>query len=157
MRIIFFLFLIYSFSFSYEKLYFLPSDSKEFQKDLKELIKNSETSIDIAMYNFSYKDFAKEIKKAVKDEVRVDIILDKKKIKDDESSFKYLKKHGANIIIKKDKMHIKAAMFDKKYIVFGSLNWSEKSFNSDTYDIVYISDDLKLIKKFEKVFDKLKK
>ena len=123
-----------------EYIYFLPEDSKLAKDHIVKLIKNSKTSIDIAMYNLGYKKFIKQLKKAKKNGVDVNIVYDKGAD---------LSKLEAKKI--KEKLHTKLAIFDKKIVVFGSANWTKASF-SENYEIIYISDDEKLVNKFNKFF-----
>lgn len=48
------------------------------------------------------------------------------------------------------------AIFDDETVIFGSLNWSEASFE-DNYEIIYITDDKKVVNKSKKIFIDLKK
>jgi len=125
-------------------VYFFPGDAKKAKKHIEKLIENSKESIDIAMYNFGHKKFAKLLDKAHKRGVKVEIFYDKKDIE-----FK-------NIVAKKvdKKLHTKIAIFDKKTVVFGSPNWTKKSFKKN-YEVLYITDEKKLVSKFNNFFESL--
>ncbi len=127
--------------YAVDKLYFLPKDGQKAKKHIERLIKNSKKSIDIAMYNFGHKKFAKFLNKAYKRGVEVNIFYDKKTV-----DFK-------NIEAKKldKKLHTKIAIFDKKIVVFGSPNWTKKSFNKN-YEVLYITDDKKIVLQFNEFF-----
>lgn len=127
-----------------DTLYFLPNDGDKAIDKIENLIKNSKVSIDIAMYNFKYNRFAKLLDNAKKRGVKVTIFYDKKDVK-----FKYI---SAKKVDKK--LHTKIAIFDKKSVVFGSPNWSKKSFK-ENYEVLYITDDKKLLSKFNDFFLKL--
>lgn len=136
-----FLSLIFSLSlFAKEYVYFLPDESKDAKKHIESLISNSKTSIDIAMYNLDYKKFIKLLSKAKENGVDVNIVYDKGA---------KLKKFNAKKLEKK--LHTKLAIFDKKFVMFGSANWTKKSFN-ENYEIIYISDDKNLVEKFNQFF-----
>lgn len=155
-RVFLILILCVNFSFAKDSLYFLPSESKKAMKELTTLIKESQNSIDVAMYNFTYKKLAKLLAKRVKSGVAVTVILDKKKVSHEEDTqYKYLVKNGIKVILSSNKLHIKMAIFDKKVALFGSANWKKNSFSKD-YEIVYINDDKKILKKLNKVFNELK-
>jgi phosphatidylserine/phosphatidylglycerophosphate/cardiolipin synthase-like enzyme len=142
----FFLFLILCLNiYAQEIVYFLPKDSKKAKKNIENLINNSKVSIDIAMYNFGYKKFAKLLDKAQARGVKVKIFYDKKDV-----NFK-------NIDAKKldKKLHTKIAIFDKKIVVFGSPNWKKKSFK-DNYEVLYITDEKKIITQFNEFFETLR-
>jgi len=125
-------------------VYFLPKDTKKAKNHIERLIKNSKVSIDIAMYNFRYKKFAELLNKAHERGVKVTIFYDKKDVE-----FK-------NIEAKKvdKKLHTKIAIFDKKTVVFGSPNWTKKSFK-ENYEVLYITDDKKTLLKFNNFFKEL--
>ena len=127
---------------------FLPQQSKEAKDKIIELIRSAKVNIKISMYNFSYKKFAKELVLASKNGVNVQLILDNKKIEDDNDIYKYLKKNGIKIILPKKKVHTKIAIFDNKIALIGSLNWTKESFE-DNYEILLISNDKKVIKEID--------
>ena len=127
-----------------DKLYFLPKDAKKATKHIEKLIKNSKTNIDIAIYNFGHKKFAKLLKKADKRGVKVKIFYSKKDVKLDNISTK----------ITDRKLHTKIAIFDKRTVVFGSANWTKKSFK-DNYEVLYITDDKKILLEFNDFFETL--
>ncbi|MEA2016912.1 MAG: phospholipase D-like domain-containing protein [Campylobacterota bacterium] len=141
------LILIFSiYSFGFDKIYFLPNESNKAEKKIIKLLKNADSSIDIAMYNFTHKKFAKAIKKALKNGVEVTIVYDKTKLKFDKK---------INLIKSKRKQHIKLAIIDDKFLIFGSANWKKESFG-ENYEIINITDDKEKIKKFRKIFETIK-
>jgi phosphatidylserine/phosphatidylglycerophosphate/cardiolipin synthase-like enzyme len=133
--------------FAKDEVYFLPTQSKEVKNQIEKLIKNSKKSIDIAMYNFSYKKFIKLLKKAKSRGVKVNIIYEKSDLKLD----------SLDAIQHKDpkKLHTKMAIFDNKTVVFGSTNWTKKSFN-ENLEFIYITNNSKTVKKFITFFKRIK-
>ncbi len=129
-----------------DKIYFLPKDASIAKKDIVKLIDGSNKTIDVAMYNFSYKKFHKALKKASKRSVEVTIIYSKSKLK-------FYKK--LELIQTKRKQHIKLAIIDDKFAIFGSANWKNESFG-ENYEIINITDDKKKVKEFIKIFKELK-
>ncbi|WP_228197930.1 phospholipase D-like domain-containing protein [Poseidonibacter antarcticus] len=128
------------------EVYFLPKEADIAKDNILRLIKKSKNNISIAMYNFSYKKFAKELISSSKDGVEVTIILDKSKITKNDKIYKYLKSNGINIKIADKKMHMKIAIFDEKIAVLGSINWTKESFK-DNYEVVLFTKDKKTINK----------
>ena len=147
---IFIMIFLFSFSYSNEDIlnqnqtFFLPQQGNEAKDKIVELILTSKESIKISMYNFSYKKFAKELVEATKKGVKVEVILDKEKVEEDNDIYKYFKNNGINIIIPKKKLHTKIALFDNKILLVGSLNWTKESFE-DNYEILLILNDEKII------------
>ena len=126
-------------------VYFFPKQADEAKDKIVELIANSKDTIKISMYNFSYKKFAKELVEASKKGVKIQVILDEKKVEEDDEIYKYLKKNDIEIIISKKKLHTKIAIFDNKIALIGSLNWTKESFE-ENYELIYISEDEKTVK-----------
>ena len=132
--------------FGLDEIYFMPNDSIKAKKDICKLLKNANSSIDIAMYNFTFKKFNNGLKKALKNDVKIVIIYNKTKLK-------FSKK--IELIKTKRKQHIKLAIIDNRYAIYGSANWKEESFG-ENYEIINITDDKKRVKKFIKIFKQLK-
>lgn len=131
---------------SVNEVYFLPKETKKTKENILSLIKNSKKSISIAMYNFSYKKFAKELVDSSKNGVNIKIILDKSKVKKDDKLYKYFMKNGINVKIADKKLHTKVAVFDEKIAVLGSINWTKESFK-DNYELVLFTKDKNIIDK----------
>jgi len=135
-------------SYAIDEIYLLPKDTKKVQKQIVHLFDKSTKSIDIAMYNFKYKTFIKALKRASKRDIKINLYLDSNKAKESKIDFIKYKTFDK-------KLHIKAALFDNKTIVFGSANWKKESFD-ENLEVVYITDDKKIVKKFKKIFQELK-
>jgi len=145
-KLIFIILALASFSFGFDKVYFLPNDANKAKENISKLLENADKTIDIAMYNFTYKKFNKAIQKAIKNGVKVTIIYNKTKLK--------LNKK-INLIKTKRKQHIKLAIIDDKFIIYGSANWKKESFG-ENYEIINITNDKKRVKKFIKIYKQLK-
>lgn len=130
------------------QLYTLPNENKLIKKEIFNLIDNSKEEISIAIYNFDYKDILEKLLKASKRGVNITIILDKKKNSENKKISKIMKDNGIHIIIPKEKMHLKAAIFDKEKALIGSSNWTKESF-TENYEIILITNDKKVIFKLE--------
>ncbi|APW65732.1 hypothetical protein LPB137_07640 [Poseidonibacter parvus] len=131
---------------SLNEIYFLPIETKETKNNISKLIKTAERNIHIAMYNFSYKKFAKELVSSSKKGVKVKIVLDKSKIDKNDKIYKYLKNNGIIVKIANKKLHTKIAIFDEKVAVLGSINWTKESFKNN-YEVVMFTKDKKIINK----------
>ena len=142
--VLFFIFVLNSYAL--DKIYFLPSEAKEAKKDIVKIFQNSTKSIDIAIYSFTYKKFLKALKKAAKNGSHITIYYDKTKLK-------FPKKF--KLIEPKRKLHIKLAIADEKYVIFGSANYKKESF-SKNYEIINITDDKQKAREFIKIVKKIK-
>lgn len=132
--------------FGYDKIYFLPDDSKKTKEEIVYLLENAKTKIDIAMYNFSYEKFLKALKKAHKNGVQITIIYEK-------SDLKFPKEF--KLIKPKRKQHIKLAIIDDKIAVYGSSNWTKDSFN-ENYELLNITNDKEKLENLVGILKKIK-
>ena len=132
-------------------VYFFPKQAEEAKDKIVELIANSKDTIKISMYNFSYKKFAKELVEASKKGVKIQVILDEKKVEEDDEIYKYLKKNDIEIIISKKKLHTKIAIFDNKIALIGSLNWTKESFE-ENYESLLMSNNKEIIADIDNFF-----
>ena len=130
--------------YAQDKLFFLPKDGKAAKKCIEKLIKKSQTSIDIAMYNIEDKKIAKLLSKAYNRGVAVTIFYDKKGVK----------LSHVNKMKVKQKLHTKIAIFDKEIVVFGSANWTRENFK-ENYEVIYVTDDEKIVSQFNDFFETL--
>ena len=137
------------------QVYFLPKQADEAKDKIVDLINNSKDSIKISMYNFSYKKFAKELADASKKGVKIQVILDEKKVKEDNDIYKYLKDNNIEVIIADKKLHTKIALFDNKIALIGSLNWTKESFE-ENYEMLLLSNDKKIIFEMENFLSSFK-
>jgi phosphatidylserine/phosphatidylglycerophosphate/cardiolipin synthase-like enzyme len=131
-------------AYSIDKVYFLPNEANEAEKKIEHLIKNSKSTIKIAMYNFDHKKFRKALKKAHENGVKIDLYFDNTKSKKSKIDFINFKTFD-------EKMHMKVALFDGKIAVFGSANWKKESFKKN-FEIIYISDKKDIVKQIDKLF-----
>ena len=127
------------------EVYILPKQGEQIKDKISESITNAKSEILIAMYNFSYKKFAKDLLDASKNGVKITVFLDAKKVKEDPEISEYLKKNNIKVVLVKDKMHLKVALIDSKVAIFGSTNWTKESFE-ENYELIYISEDEKTVK-----------
>lgn len=126
------------------EVYILPKQGEEIKDKISESIINSKSEILVAMYNFSYKKFAKDLVDASKKGVKVTVYLDSKKVKEDSEISDYLTKNNIKVVLIKDKMHLKVALIDSKTAIFGSTNWTKESFE-ENYELIYISEDKNIV------------
>lgn len=142
-----FLILLFIFSLKAEirnELFILPSQNSEIENRILDLIENSNNEIIIAMYNFSYKKYAKVLIKSAKKGVNIILILDNKKYKENKDFTNELKNNGIKVFIAEEKMHMKVAIFDNNRLLIGSSNWTKESFE-ENHESILITDDKKII------------
>ena len=155
---IIFLTLLFIFTLKAEiknELFILPSQNSEIEDRILTLIENSNDEIIIAMYNFSYKKYAKELIKSAKKGIKITLILDGKKYKENKDFTNELKNNGIKIFIAKEKMHMKVAIFDNNTLIIGSSNWTKESFE-ENHESILITDDKEIIFKLSEYLKKEK-
>lgn len=128
------------------ELFILPNQGKELDERIENLIDSSKNEIIIAMYNFSHKEILKKLKDSSKKGVKILLVLDEEKYKENKKLIKELEEDNVKIIIPKDKMHMKVAIFDNKFLLMGSMNWIKESFK-ENYELIMINNDAEIILK----------
>lgn len=146
-KIFLLLILLISSSSAFEDVYFLPKDSKKVQKDMEKYITNAKESIDIAMYNLSYRKLVELLNEASNRGVKVKIYYYKKKADLDEK---------IELVKVMDKLHTKLAIIDRKIVIFGSANWTDEAFK-DNYEVLYITDRNEMVKQFNDFYKTIKR
>jgi len=134
-------------SFASDKLYFMPEDGKAFKSDLIEHLENAKSSIKVAMYNFEDKKLARVLQKKARSGLHVIVYYYKKDVD-------FYKKIDV-IQVKRRKLHTKMAIIDDEIVVFGSANWTKKSFKKN-YEMNYITDNEKIVSQSVKFFENIK-
>ena len=99
-KLLFMLLLVVS-TYSNE-LFTLPDESNFLKEKIRYEILSSKESIFIAMYNFSYKNIAKDLIKASKNGVKVTVVLDKTKVEANDKIYNFLKEANIKVIIPND-------------------------------------------------------
>lgn len=153
-------------------LYFMPKEQDKALNALLHTIKNTQNTLDIAIYSFTNREISKAIRDIAKKGVKVRIIYDKKSNKDpNKSTIGYLAKLNniKTCLLEGERskngkynglMHIKMAISDNKRLVLGSANWSKSAFETN-YETLLVLKDAKFIRQshiaFEEMFRKCEK
>lgn len=148
--------LIFTSTFASSEIYFLPKEAKQSRDKIITIIDDSKSSIDLAMYNLSYKKLINSLINASKRGVSVKIYLDKAKFKKSDKINKILKKSGIKYKILDKKNHLKLLLVDKKIAVFGTANWTKESFG-DNYELIFLTSKKNEIEKIKTIFSSLEK
>jgi phosphatidylserine/phosphatidylglycerophosphate/cardiolipin synthase-like enzyme len=165
MKTFLFLFLIIITLSAKDKLYFLPQQGYEAEKEITQLFSKAHDEIKIAIYSFTNKKFLKALKLAAKRGVKIKIVADYGSNKNQRYRsiipiLRKLRNTEVHLINGKGKgkykgiMHVKLFIIDNRIVSFGSANYSYSAFHNN-YEILYINDDWTFTRKFIKIFDKL--
>lgn len=149
-----------------DDVYFMPENAQEALDDMTKSISKAKFSVKAAIYSFTHKDIAKALKKASQNGAEVEIIYDyESNVNSNHSTLKNLALYK-NIKVRTlkglkrknyfGKMHSKFIIIDNKKLFFGSANWSKSAFGIN-YEVLYKTDDFKIIEKFNKGYDSMLK
>ncbi len=152
-----------------EQFFMLPKEKEPALEMLYKKIDIAKSTIHISIYSFTHKKIAKKLKNAAKRGVKIEIIFDEKSTKSQQqkSMLPYLAKYK-NITVYRLKgklsrnkryhgiMHMKMAVIDNKTVIFGSANWTYSAF-SNNYELLYVTKNYAIAKKFNRYFKQLKK
>jgi len=123
------------------------------------LIKNSNKTIDVAIYSFTSKKIAKALIDAHNRGVKIRVIIDYGNGKSRYCVGPLLEEAGIEVRYKKGSggglMHHKYAIYDGKALSTGSFNWTGSAEKRNDENLVVIRNDAKLIEAFQKNFNKL--
>ena len=136
--------------------FFSPNDNNNIDDIIKKL-ESAKDSIDIAMYTLTNTQLIKTILKCFDNKVRVRILLDYNMTQKYSSFLIELIMNGIYIKTNdnpEESMHHKFVIIDNKFVLNGSLNWSEKGVIKN-YENIIILDDEKIVQQFTTQFDEL--
>ena len=136
--------------------FFSPNDNNNIDDIIKKL-ESAKDSIDIAMYTLTNAQLIKTILKCFDNKVRVRILLDYNMTQKYSSFLIELIMNGIYIKTNdnpEESMNHKFVIIDNKFVLNGSLNWSEKGVIKN-YENIIILDDEKIVQQFITQFDEL--
>ena len=128
-----------------EILLFFSPQSRGAAKGIIPLIRQAEDSIDVSIFFLTHNKISKELVFAHERGVKVRVILDATAAKNGYSKHNYLRKHGIDVKVENwgGKMHMKAAVFDKKHVVVGSMNWTKAGEKKNDENTIIIKNSPK--------------
>lgn len=139
------------------RLYVAFSPSTECEQKIIDLINNSQSKIDIAVYAINNHNIVSAIKKAHSRGIKIRILTDKlqasgkySKVLDLHQSGLHLK---VNAVYKTE--HNKFAIFDQNKVVTGSYNWTNSATHKNSENCLFIADDSLIVQKYQTRFDYL--
>lgn len=138
----------------YSEVFFSPGD--DCLDAIRNRIISSYKSIDICIFTISDNRISDVLIDALNRRVKIRVLTDNDKLWDLGSDVELLSKAGVPIKIDStpNHMHHKFALFDGKYLLTGSYNWT-RSAAERNHENVMITTDKKAYKAFEKEFGRL--
>ena len=108
-------------------LLFFSPQGRGVSKGIIPLIRQANDSIEVSIFFLTHNKISKELVSAHERGVKVRVILDATAATNGYSKHNYLRKHGIKVKVENwgGKIHMKAAVFDKKHVVVGSMNWTK--------------------------------
>lgn len=137
-RLLIFLGLIWYSPFVYAEVYF----NHQCEQHIVELIRNSQTDIDVAVYSINNNNIINSLEDAKKRGVTIRILTDRLQAFGKSSKVALLHDKGFNIKVNSHNkiMHDKFAIFDKQKAIAGSFNWTYAAANKNAEDCVIINN-----------------
>lgn len=129
----------------YDILLFFSPQGRGVSKGIIPLIRQANDSIEVSIFFLTHNKISKELVLAYERGVRVRVILDATAASNGYSKHNYLRKHGIEVKVENwgGKMHMKAAVFDKKHIVVGSMNWTKAGEQKNDENTIIIKNSSK--------------
>ena len=129
----------------YEILLFFSPQGRGVSKGIIPLIRQTNDSIDVSIFFLTHNKISKELVLAYERGVKVRVILDATAASNGYSKHNYLRKHGIEVKVENwgGKMHMKAAVFDKKHVVVGSMNWTKAGEQKNDENTIIIKNSSK--------------
>ena len=133
---------------------FSPSTCCE--DNIVELVNNSKDTIDIAIYAFTNQKIYDSLLQAKERGIKIRVVADKAQSKGKYSFVPKLQEAGFDVRIKKKVKieHNKFGVFDKKFIITGSYNWTEAATKMNSENCV-ADKRKKIVAKYDKRFEEL--
>ncbi len=133
---------------------FSPSTCCE--DNIVELVNGSRETIDIAIYAFTNQKIYDSLLLAKERGVKIRVVADKAQSKGKYSFVPKLQEAGFDVRIKKKVKieHNKFGVFDKKFIITGSYNWTEAATKMNSENCV-ADKRKKIVAKYDKRFEEL--
>ena len=129
----------------YDILLFFSPQGRGVSKGIIPLIRQANDSIEVSIFFLTHNKISKELVLAYERGVKVRVILDATAASNGYSKHNYLRKHGIEVKVENwgGKMHMKAAVFDKKHIVVGSMNWTKAGEQKNDENTIIIKNSSK--------------
>jgi len=141
-------------AFGETKVYFSPNGGC--QDAIISQINKAKKSIDVAMYNLTSREIAKELVNAKERGVKVRVFMDEKAARDNKyAKDKYLSQSGIEVRhYRADKgiMHNKFAVIDNAVLITGSFNWTPTA-NRENEENLLIITDTDVVKQYFRRFE----
>jgi len=143
-------------AFGGTKVYFSPNGGC--QDAIIAQISNAKRSIDVAMYNLTSREIAKELVSAKERGVNVRVFMDEKAAKDNKyAKDTYLSQSGIEVrhyTARKGIMHNKFAVIDNQVLITGSFNWTPTA-NWENEENLLIITDAYIVKQYSGRFEQI--
>ncbi|SQI39503.1 Phospholipase D precursor [Leminorella richardii] len=123
---------------------------------IRALLSHAQQSVDICVFTIADDDITDAIMQAHKRQVNVRIITDNDKSEDHGSDIDYLIRQGVTVVMDDSPyhMHHKFAIFDGRYLLNGSFNWT-RSASQHNYENVLVTDNPDLLNLYQQQFNQL--
>lgn len=147
--------LIINEAFAEVKVVFTPS--YECENEIVNLIDNSKTSIDVAVYSINNRQIVDALKRAKQRNVTLRILTDRLQAAGKYSMVTDLHDFGLNIRVhSKNKIeHNKFAIFDGETVSTGSYNWTNTASENNSENCLFLIKETKHVRSYQMRFEEL--
>lgn len=131
--------------------------SCECENKIVDLIDNSKTSIDVAVYSINNRKIVKALKRAKQRNVTLRILTDRLQAAGKYSMVTDLHDFGLNIRVhSKNKIeHNKFAIFDDETVSTGSYNWTNTASENNSENCLFLIKETKHVRSYQMRFEEL--
>jgi len=148
------------------KIYTLPDEAKPALKEMLHRIDTAKYRIDAAIYSFTHKTIAKRLANAARRGVKIRVIFDRESnIRNRRSRIGYLSKfRNIDTYLLSGKarrrgdgeglMHMKLMIIDRRYLIFGSANWTYSAFGLN-HEVLAFAEDYRKAAGMERSFERM--
>lgn len=134
--------------------YFSPGESC--RRKIIELCRQTRESLDICVFTISDDNLTEEVIAAYKRGVTIRLVTDNDKQYDEGSDIERFEREGIPVRVDGSPMHMhhKFAIFDRKWLLNGSFNWTRSATDYNAENLL-VTSSAALLKAYQKAFDTL--
>ena len=136
------------------RTFFSPDD--DCPREIIRLFRTARARVDVCVFTLTDDRIARALEEAVERGVKVRVITDDDKAHDRGSDAIRLARSGIDVRMDRTDahMHHKFALFDNRYLLTGSYNWTRSAARENEENFI-VTDDARLVDSFTSQFEKL--
>jgi cardiolipin hydrolase len=146
--------IIDNYSFRFNNVYFSPGT--EIKATIVNILREAQSTLDLCVFTISDKELADQILACHRQKVKVRIITDDEKIRDEGSEIYLFEQNGIEIKIDHShyRMHNKFGIIDNRIAITGSFNWTYTATKHNQENLLATSN-YDIVKQYQNEFNRL--